>query len=142
MIPQKENVIRAAIRIDPPYANECILKDFSSCAKFGGPGINYEIFEAVMRNLGLKFKILPNADGDTGRPDANGSWNGLMGQLQRKEIDMSAYCRNSQIFTNFQKFKNSEINSYRISNTVSDYFQFFFELWELIRFRGPTEGFQ
>lgn len=87
--------VTAAIKIQPPFANECVLKGVSTCKD--GEGINVEIFMAVMNVLGFNYTIVRVADGETGWKEKDGKWKGLLGQLQRHEVDMSAYCRNRKI---------------------------------------------
>ncbi|XP_063840043.1 probable glutamate receptor [Scylla paramamosain] len=39
--------------------------------------------------LGFEYKLVTTPDGVWGAPDANGTWNGLLGLLQRQEVEAS-----------------------------------------------------
>ncbi len=54
-------------------------------------GINFDIFRALMSFLGLNFTVVPAESSTTGYKDANGTWHGVLGQIARKEINMTAY---------------------------------------------------
>ncbi|PSN40521.1 Ionotropic receptor 154 [Blattella germanica] len=54
--------------------------------KFGG--FLYQIWETLQNGLNFTTKIQRIAEGRFGVQDANGSWSGMTGMLQRKQIDI------------------------------------------------------
>ncbi|VDI39698.1 Hypothetical predicted protein [Mytilus galloprovincialis] len=53
-------------------------------------GITIELLKQLSYNLNFTYEIIPPPDGKWGVGSDNNSWNGMIGQLQRREIDMIA----------------------------------------------------
>ena len=78
----------AAVTIQEPFQYPCVLTNVYTCNRLG---INFDIFKALMSFIGLNFSIVPAESDSTGFQDANGSWHGVLGQIVRHEINMTAY---------------------------------------------------
>ncbi|GIY37161.1 glutamate receptor ionotropic, delta-1 [Caerostris darwini] len=52
-------------------------------------GIEGRFLNLLSQALRFKYHLKPSVDGESGRLDDNGSWTGLFGMIQRKEIDMA-----------------------------------------------------
>ncbi len=44
-------------------------------------GFSIDVLEALAKILGFKYEMYQVADGKYGSPQANGSWNGMIGEL-------------------------------------------------------------
>ncbi|XP_076114569.1 putative glutamate receptor [Mytilus galloprovincialis] len=53
-------------------------------------GITIEILNQLSRDLNFTYEIQPPPDGNWGAEKYNGSWNGMVGQLQQREVDIVA----------------------------------------------------
>nr|XP_027218140.1 probable glutamate receptor [Penaeus vannamei] len=57
------------------------------CTKMSGPAV--EIMKNILEKLDLCYEFVVPPDGLWGSPFPNGSWFGMMGMLQRKEVDVA-----------------------------------------------------
>ncbi|XP_042237047.1 glutamate receptor ionotropic, delta-2-like [Homarus americanus] len=69
----------------PPHVE--LLKDHHGRLTITGPLAN--LMDAVAHSLNFTYKIVTPPDGTYGTQSANGSWSGMMGQVVRKEADVS-----------------------------------------------------
>ncbi|KAG7160557.1 Glutamate receptor ionotropic, delta-2-like 5 [Homarus americanus] len=69
----------------PPHVE--LLKDHHGRLTITGPLAN--LMDAVAHSLNFTYKIVTPPDGTYGAHSANGSWSGMMGQVVRKEADVS-----------------------------------------------------
>jgi len=49
----------------------------------------FELFKMIQKELGFDYVFIPSSSGKFGSSDEQGGWNGLIGLLQRKKIDLS-----------------------------------------------------
>ncbi|GBM43640.1 hypothetical protein AVEN_225165-1 [Araneus ventricosus] len=54
-------------------------------------GIEGKFLELLAETLGFKYRLKTPVDRESGTRNPDGSWTGLMGMLQRKQIDMAFY---------------------------------------------------
>ncbi|TRY96316.1 hypothetical protein DNTS_011819 [Danionella cerebrum] len=52
-------------------------------------GFSIDVLDALAKILGFKYEMYQVADGKYGSPQANGSWNGMMGELLEKRADVA-----------------------------------------------------
>uniref|UniRef100_A0A672NB84 Glutamate receptor n=1 Tax=Sinocyclocheilus grahami TaxID=75366 RepID=A0A672NB84_SINGR len=52
-------------------------------------GFSIDVLDALAKILGFKYDMYQVADGKYGSPQANGSWNGLIGELMGKRADVA-----------------------------------------------------
>ncbi|XP_063814885.1 glutamate receptor ionotropic, delta-1 isoform X1 [Pseudophryne corroboree] len=52
-------------------------------------GFSIDVLDALSQNLGFKYEIYQVPDGKYGHPLANGSWNGMIGELINKRADIA-----------------------------------------------------
>ena len=52
-------------------------------------GIMFELFKLVQRELGFDYVFVPSSYGKYASLNGRGQWTGLIGLLQRKELDLS-----------------------------------------------------
>ncbi|XP_016297623.1 glutamate receptor ionotropic, delta-1-like isoform X2 [Sinocyclocheilus anshuiensis] len=52
-------------------------------------GFSIDVLDALAKILGFKYEMYQVADGKYGSPQANGSWNGLIGELMGKRADVA-----------------------------------------------------
>lgn len=75
----------AAANAEKPFTYSCTFAPNESC-EF--PGISYEIFQFIANYLGFTFTLVQPQDGEFGSI-VNGNWTGLVGMLNRHEIDVT-----------------------------------------------------
>ena len=61
-----------------------------------------KIMKLLSKRMNFKLEFVPSVDGKWGKKSANGSWNGIVGMLIRKEVDicsggMSVMLQRSQV---------------------------------------------
>nr|XP_053649837.1 glutamate receptor ionotropic, kainate 4-like [Cherax quadricarinatus] len=84
-LPEHRPVIRIAAETWQPYF-------LISCDGGGTPvysGIMWDLLLIILDKMNLRFEIVRPPDGLWGVADANGSWNGMLGMIQRQEVDMA-----------------------------------------------------
>ncbi|ELT97989.1 hypothetical protein CAPTEDRAFT_211454 [Capitella teleta] len=52
-------------------------------------GYFFEILNTMARTLKFQYRIVEPTDMNYGNPTENGSWNGIIGMVQRKEVDLA-----------------------------------------------------
>ena len=60
-------------------------------------GISIDILTAMVREMNFTYDVVTTPDGNWGSRNSDGSWNGFVGQLMRREADIclsgKKYCR-------------------------------------------------
>ena len=52
-------------------------------------GLMPQLFKIIASNLNCSWNLIPSVDGMYGTKNADGSWNGLIGMLERGEVDLA-----------------------------------------------------
>ena len=56
-------------------------------------GIFAEVFKELARSLNFSFTVTKPSDGEWGSLKDDGTWSGMVGQLQTKQVDFGMYGR-------------------------------------------------
>ncbi|XP_068201744.1 glutamate receptor ionotropic, delta-2-like [Palaemon carinicauda] len=83
--PRNQTFVRIAAETWQPFF--LINKDVDGKTTYSG--IMWEVLKLISSMMNLRFEILRPPDGLWGVEQANGSWNGMLGMIQRKDVDIA-----------------------------------------------------
>jgi hypothetical protein len=66
-----DKVITVAAKADEPFLFPCVF-DLPMDTCNNNTGVNFELFDAIMSALGMKYKMIRAEENDTGYRDKNG----------------------------------------------------------------------
>ncbi|CAL4058607.1 unnamed protein product, partial [Meganyctiphanes norvegica] len=78
-------VVRKSVEIWQPYFR--IAPDGMGGVQYSG--IMWDLLVMLSARIGFRFEILRPPDGKWGLELSNGSWNGMLGMIHRKEVEMA-----------------------------------------------------
>ena len=80
-----KNVFRIGSQIWAPFQLDMFIEPVTNATIY--TGMYAEVIREIALYLNMSFEVIIAEDGNWGNMDENGTWNGMIGQIIRKEVD-------------------------------------------------------